>query len=502
MLDFNLWLSPRDVWTGQINDNGTGGTLTTTDRSCTAPQVSGSYAGVAASPFLNSYYAGLVSGVPGDSGGTSLDRTREGYVEIIEMGVLANGVDAASSPSTPQGHYIAAKSSMAPTESPEPPLAPRYKLMACSSTAATSSSLVGGLTGNGIIINSGSGTEFAYTPVALSNSFNSALPMRFTLIRATSPPTLNNASPARSDVFVATAGTPTVLTVLDWTVAPALGTGIDAVSAALMRSSIINEYDISPNFKTDWVVTQPTKRAYVFPVAAPAIGPFANLFTGTSPNATACDPVLVTGYDREEAPYFQQSGITFSPAPAGSVSGFGNICYEATVITIAPSGTAAPAVNTASPNGIFGSVNTGFIAMPANGVGTPVAPNYIAGWIGLYPTASVAAPAGNNHPGQFMSGGGSGAVVTTLLASGGLRGALQVHTDAVARRYRGLPVIGFQATQAILWSGLRRYFRPQVQPDCLCTLRLIALELRGVLCIPRFFLYAARRVAFKASMTR
>ena len=450
VLDFNLFLSPRDVWTGQISDNGTGGVLTTTDRSCTAPAIP-----AAGQPFSNAYYTGALIVPPADSGGASLDRTREGYIEIIEMGVVANGVDAASSPATVLGTTIATAVKHGSTGIPANCAVIQVDgLLGGAGNPTNGSDMrepVGGLTGNGIIINAASGTEFAYTPIALDNFFNPIFSASLYFDPGQVSPQLSNAFPFRSDVFVATAGTPAVLTVSDWGAAPSSSTsGIDAVSAVLMRSAIINEYDISPNFKTDWVVTQPTKRAYVFPVAVP-IGPFANLFTGTAPNATSCDPVLVTGYDREEAPYFQTTGISFSPRPAGSVAGFGNICYEATVITIAPFGVVPPAVNTASGSSIFGSVNNGFINLPANGTtGTPPAPNYTAGWIGLYPTATTSTPVGSNHPGQFMSGGGSLAVTTTLLASGGLRGALQVHSDAVARRYRGLPVIGFQATQALL----------------------------------------------------
>src|ERR1700676_1793135 len=38
VLDFNLWLSPKDVWTGAIIPNAAGGaTLLTADLSCTPP---------------------------------------------------------------------------------------------------------------------------------------------------------------------------------------------------------------------------------------------------------------------------------------------------------------------------------------------------------------------------------------------------------------------------------------------------------------------------------
>ena len=37
MLDFNLYLSPFDVWVAQVYDNGSGGAVATNDNSCTVP---------------------------------------------------------------------------------------------------------------------------------------------------------------------------------------------------------------------------------------------------------------------------------------------------------------------------------------------------------------------------------------------------------------------------------------------------------------------------------
>src|SRR5438874_7668651 len=78
VLDFNLYLSPRDVWAaGIVRSSGDGAGVFTNDKSCTTPAVSTD----ATNPtlFVNYQYAS-------DAGGAGLDRTREGYVEIIEMG--------------------------------------------------------------------------------------------------------------------------------------------------------------------------------------------------------------------------------------------------------------------------------------------------------------------------------------------------------------------------------------------------------------------------------
>jgi hypothetical protein len=76
VLDFNLFLSKHDVWTAAIFASGTGAAVGTLDKSCTLPPIP-----LGGQPFVNFAYTGSNS----DKGGTSLDRTKEGYVEIIEM---------------------------------------------------------------------------------------------------------------------------------------------------------------------------------------------------------------------------------------------------------------------------------------------------------------------------------------------------------------------------------------------------------------------------------
>src|SRR5256885_8104284 len=76
VLDFNLFLSPYDVWSAALKASSTGGTLLlTVDKSCTLPQIPAG--GV---EFKTTLFT--------DGGGTGLDRTREGYFEMIEMGSI------------------------------------------------------------------------------------------------------------------------------------------------------------------------------------------------------------------------------------------------------------------------------------------------------------------------------------------------------------------------------------------------------------------------------
>jgi len=92
VLDFNLYLSPKDVWTAAIIPSpgaGTGASIFTADKSCTTPTVSSDAANP--TPFVNFAY----SGTNDDGAGNTLDRTREGYVEIIEMGNVTGATAAA-----------------------------------------------------------------------------------------------------------------------------------------------------------------------------------------------------------------------------------------------------------------------------------------------------------------------------------------------------------------------------------------------------------------------
>jgi hypothetical protein len=90
---FNLYLSPYDVWVGQTFDtsaDGSGGAaIATNDNSCTVPAFApapGGNSGVRIAPFGNAAYSASSS----DGGPAGLDRTREGLVEVIEMGEIAS----------------------------------------------------------------------------------------------------------------------------------------------------------------------------------------------------------------------------------------------------------------------------------------------------------------------------------------------------------------------------------------------------------------------------
>ena len=97
VLDFNVYMSPKDHFAFTIFQSGDGGAIVTRDNTCTVPELgtgSGTYAGSKTTnadgsitriqPFVPYAYAS-------DSYKT-IDRSLAGHVEIIEMGVLVDDV--------------------------------------------------------------------------------------------------------------------------------------------------------------------------------------------------------------------------------------------------------------------------------------------------------------------------------------------------------------------------------------------------------------------------
>jgi hypothetical protein len=282
VLDFNLYLSPKDVWTAAIIPTADGAGIFTADKSCTTPAVSTS----ASSPslFVNFAYTGSNS----DGADTSLDRTREGYVEIIEMGNVTGATATAVT------HV-----------SGVPPCTPLGG--ASADTVAGNGGLFGGMT----LINVLQGTDYTEDAVALDAFSQTALWAPPGSIQ----PNLQQVNPKTS---VVTTGSQTFVT--DWS---GLGPQ-DPVSAVLMHDNVYNEFvlDTATKSGTDWVITMPTKTFYYSGTIVQYL--FQRNFTPDG----ACDDVVITQYDREERTVVSQT--TFSPPPPTNTD---SICWEANVIT-------------------------------------------------------------------------------------------------------------------------------------------------------------------------
>ena len=227
VMDLNVFLSPQDSWTAALIPTDTGTRIGTSDNSCVAPS-NLFKPGSTIDTFTNLNY----SGSRADGGGESLDRTREGYFDVIEMGVVTNALVQS---------YIAQGTNGIPANC--------GALDAMDPASGSSTNIfpgnylappAGGLTGRVSIISSAQGVNFTVFPTALDGwsdvvaygGFGSGNPR----LGAASPPVSKVQLP-NGDLLEST-----------W------ANGRDAVSATLMRSSISNEFvlDIATASTTDW----------------------------------------------------------------------------------------------------------------------------------------------------------------------------------------------------------------------------------------------------------
>ena len=351
VLDFNLFLSPKDVWSAAVVPMDSGAGILTTDVSCTLPAIP-----AGGKAFVNFAYSS-------DGGPTSLDRTKEGYVEIIEMASYLETSTTAKNVTHVNGV--------------PPGCAKQTDAQGLADALPPTGGLMGGMT----LINVQSGSDYTADAVALDNFSQNVL---YTGAGVTTPD-LTQANPSIS-VVVANNNVYQSL----WPAGP------DAVIAVLMHDHIMNEYvlDAVTNSGTDWVVTMPTKRFYVFPGTGQPAELFQRNFNKTD---GACDDVSLNIYDREENT--TSTPLDFSPPPPTVTN---SLCWEANVVTF-------------NNSNVLGSTNV------AN-----VPTDFEHGWLDLGFFDPAAAPI---HTIQAFP------TAITNIPTG--------QTAVTGATYQGLPVVGF-----------------------------------------------------------
>ena len=295
VLDFNLYLSPQDHWSAVITtDAGGGAAIQSNDVSCTVPTAVSEGDKI---PFRTfSFPDDSVKGV---------ERTREGYLEVIEMGTVTDSdyqaaidhvtidCDAVAGLWNPGGVWFT---------NPNDGVAP----------------VSGGLYGYGVLINVAKGTDASYDAVAVDDWIDSQGSGYFHSSPGDTLPSIVSGADLGYDVFDE-----------GGVVSGVAFSGRDAVSATMMQATISNDYVLESdiNAGTDWVVTFPTKRFYVnFAVNADA--PFTDVWDEDT--SKACEEFGNTYWDREEATESSDPS-DFSPQPPpGANAAF---CYEANVLT-------------------------------------------------------------------------------------------------------------------------------------------------------------------------
>jgi hypothetical protein len=333
VLDFNLFLSPNDVWTAAIipadNTTTSPGAMVTADRSCTAP-VGNLPIANGGQVFRNFQYSTGGDALPG----TELSRTREGYVEIIEMGTLT-GTWAAAATHNSAGVPANCAVFQGTTVTPSSIEAPQ-----------------GGLMGTGTLINVANGQDAGYKADALEAWRNAPI--------FSDPgqifPSLADATPASSLVInaggIAATGASTLLTAYrsDFAAQSGVVAGARAVASVYMHAAVMNEYvlDQATGSFTDWVITQPLKRVFVS--ATTAAQPYTNVLTSSG----ACETISFTFFNREEQSA-TAAGADFSPLPPAGAPN--SLCWESNVLSIRNTSlTQFSGVSTAT-SAVLGSTN-------------------------------------------------------------------------------------------------------------------------------------------------
>ena len=352
VLDFNLYLSPYDVWTSAVTADGDGAKMITSDTSCTVPYFQGGVPGdVGEQEFLTFQYTAAGRN---DGGPQGRERTASGYIEMIEMGTLRDGspgfdavkhTSAGVPPLSGAGNTRCGlvverwlpDSNLGVWESDDP-----FIDMYTEDGGQERIPASGGLFGSATIMNAAEGTMLSYNATAIDGFWIGAA-------THTDPGDLlpGLSSGSGDTAFVFNNGQ---LETLDYSLADDGLEGILAINAVLTVDALMNEYVIESdvNANTEWVLTFPTKRFHTD--AAPggflaagdaAIAPFTATWTVDAAGIAdpSCEEQSFRFWDREEQEPEDRPGeiIVSPPPPPGETPTF-ELCREANVVRFANDG--------------------------------------------------------------------------------------------------------------------------------------------------------------------
>lgn len=380
VLDFNLFLSPYDVWVASLQQ-GTGEAanifVPPAETSCTSARFDLAPQNTNGIDFVNFAYSGSFD----DNGGTGLDRTREGYIEWVEMGVIPspdfmpNPLPAAEQA---DANILASYVTHGTTNFNCTNIFAQYDAGGIWFNNGLGWGVIepiGGLFSNWELIDVQEGRAIGGEAAALEHWYD---PQGSSVVsvrdRHTDPgfvaPLLDEGQQDEVALLPIYEGR-----IFDTRPSPATGTPrvakarfdneIDAVSSTLMRRYLMNEYTVNAavGAATDWVIAFPTKSFYVDPLRNPGLtdtygtlAPFtSSTFPGTGGGGIgrACEEVDARIWDREENEA-RREDIDISPPPPDDFQ-FA-LCWEVNVVSWY-----------SSTSNVLGStmVNTGLIPLDA-----------------------------------------------------------------------------------------------------------------------------------------
>jgi hypothetical protein len=383
---FNVFLGPQDMFAVALGaDQQSGGAtlLLQSELSCvgfgTPPTQP------AAIPFDPSSYGGTLD----DGAGATRDRTREGFVEVLEMATLT-GASATNATHTGIGM--------------QPPNCAALR----SGQALEIAPPTGGLSGTATLINVNDGMDFSVDATALAD--------------LSTQPFYRHHSDPYPDLNAAEIEPISMVTANGAVYRSTWGQAVDAVSAVLMRTSPMAETVLDPETRstTDVIVTFPTRPFYVTNTSFAA--PFYRAFSwpadscgdAAAPRSSDVNFMPIARlYDRDERRISEAETYFTGQGPRPT-------CDAAAAVHDFIDRAAAP--STPLRSGVFGSPNRAFAR-------APMRTELKSGWIDLMATAFV-----EPGPQALVSLPTSRKVV---IATG--------ETTTGSHTYRGLPMVGFAA---------------------------------------------------------
>lgn len=377
ILDFTVFLSPYDVWTGSVQADANGSYFQTFDNSCTLPNISGGQKTSFVKDRLNQAW----------TADKQKSNTMEGYLEVLNMADVVPGSDLYNATKHKNGVPTCDSTTLNKT------LGLTGGLLDSNALGLGLNNPTGGITGDWYILNVAQTTTFSGAATSIkavtSTGGNTSATANYVLWPQMAA-SAGNVDAFTADPLLKQASGPVIAAAqydLPDLSTPLLTGGTPQTQAskltqAVAHSGATNQYATDPliTAKTDWVLSMPTRRysvgadyskatnvaAYrVFNANVFDVDGKTNFFTTSNTSVDAAGNICVntaasTFYDREESA--QTSGAVISPGTQKTVA----LCGEVSVLSFMDAGNSVLGASVARSNvasGAFvngwGSVNFG-----------------------------------------------------------------------------------------------------------------------------------------------
>jgi hypothetical protein len=327
--DFNVILSPYDHWGAAVTlpDGTSTPVVRTFDKTCTSPLLpaSATMAGATEVGFTNALYSGIYE----DGADTSIERSQEGYFEVILMGLSSRS----TSTSTNLIEYNAKHVDGVPRNCS---VVDQQFLDVAGLVKPYFYTPENVLKGHVTYIDVDSGKAIDAEPTAIENFFdNLAANVDDDII----------AAPGDVNPDLADGDTGATANLINNGTPVAAGGDLfrpsqNTLSMLLMANSVVNEFATGTGAATSWVVTFPTKHHFTDAYTAAgtvdqaedtALPPFSDWFSeNVAGDGTSCDNIGMFLASREEDLVISVDNTQFSPYNPTTQTV--ELCYEANVV--------------------------------------------------------------------------------------------------------------------------------------------------------------------------